>query len=125
MPARTGAPAGVAADSDLRRNPTLDRAMLGVDVRDVVVVCDRELITDLAKQLDRLTERLDAMTTTERESLTVAEFAKITGWTPAIVREWLREGRIEGAYDEKRRERWAIDPEELKRVPRKKRSDGR
>nr|UXE44385.1 hypothetical protein Hi04_10k_c2220_00019 [uncultured bacterium] len=83
------------------------------------ITIERALLERILDRVEYLAGRIEELTRTDREFYTVGEFARLTGWKPATVREWCGQAKLKADYDERRRERWHIHPDELRRVSRK------
>lgn len=67
-------------------------------------------LRDLRSQFDQLLGR---------DEYTVAEVAKITGWSAEHVRDRCNDGRTKAKYQEGVRDKWMIPASELAKIPRK------
>jgi hypothetical protein len=91
-----------------------------VTVQAVELAKLRDQNAAILDKLAALESKIDTLTRTEPDYYSITEFARLTGWSHWTVRQWCKEGRLKARYEPKKRERWEIDPRELKRVGRKR-----
>lgn len=90
-------------------------------ISDVLAPLTAADLEPLLEEIRALRSAIEAIAPADREAYTIAEVAKLTGWSAYTLRGWCADGRIKADHDDRRRDAWSIPADELKRIPRKTR----
>jgi excisionase family DNA binding protein len=81
-----------------------------------------ECIARLETKIDELRTRFETIAPAGRDAMSISEAADLTGWKPATLRMWCREGKIPAKRIDGIRDAWEIQAAEVAKLPRKRKT---